>query len=107
MEFHGPLPAGVAVPTVVPPMVQVVGKEAWGPNTLKVMVLVSLAPELAPRVAVRLVFAIVVPAVPVEGAATLRVGLAAETTVLVMLALLHRLAAALLLVSEGDDTYHQ
>ena len=32
---------------------------------------------------------------------------AAVTTVLVMVGLLHALAAALLLVSDGEETYHQ
>jgi hypothetical protein len=34
----------VAVPTVVPPLVQVDGALAWGPNTLKVIVPVAPAP---------------------------------------------------------------
>ncbi len=45
------MPAGVAVPTVVPPLVQVVGAELEGPKTEKVMVEVSLVPEEAPKVA--------------------------------------------------------
>jgi hypothetical protein len=38
------LPDTVAVPTVVPPLVQVEGALAWGPNTLKVIVPVAPVP---------------------------------------------------------------
>ena len=103
------MPAGVAVPTVVPPLVQVVGAELEGPKTEKVMVEVSLVPEEAPKVggpARRALMA--VPAVPVDGdVVTLKVGEATATVVLGMLTLLHRLAAALLLAFDGDDAYHQ
>ena len=47
-------PAGVAVPTVVPPVVQEVGAVVSGPKTLKVMTLASFEPELAASVAVML-----------------------------------------------------
>jgi hypothetical protein len=36
--LYVPLPFTAAAPTVVPPLVQVVGAAAWGPKTLKVMV---------------------------------------------------------------------
>ena len=55
------------VPTVVPPVVQVVGAVAWGPKTLKVMVPVALEPEEAARAEVMLAAAMAVPAVPVAG----------------------------------------
>jgi hypothetical protein len=47
--LYVPFPLTVAVPTVVPPVVQLVGAAAWGPKTLKVMVPVAaLAPLLDP-----------------------------------------------------------
>ena len=102
------MPAGVAVPTVVPPEVQEVGAEDEGPKTVKVMVLVSLAPEEEPKVAASEEALIAVPAVPLDGeVVTLRVGEATPTTILGMLPLLQRLAAALLLVFDGADAYHQ
>ena len=97
----------VAVPTVVPPVVQEVGAVVSGPKTLKVMTLASFEPELAASVAVMLAAVIAVPAVSVAGAETLSVGEARETVVLVMLPLLQRLLAALLLESAPDDTNHQ
>src|SRR5690348_13167640 len=74
-----PLPAGVAVPTVVPPLVHVVGAVACGPNTLNVIVFASLVPELDPRVALIDEALIAVPGTPVAGAATERVGEAIVT----------------------------
>ena len=69
------MPAGVAVPTVVPPLVQVVGAELEGPKTEKVMVEVSLVPEEAPKVAASEEALMAVPAVPVDGeVVTLKVG---------------------------------
>ena len=41
-----PLPETVAVPTVVPPLVQVLGALAWGPKTVNVIV--PPAPLVAP-----------------------------------------------------------
>ena len=102
------MPAGVAVPTVVPPEVQVVGAELEGPKTVKVIVEVSLEPEEEPKVAASEEALMAVPAVPRAGyVVTLRVGLATATVVLGMLPLLHRLVAALLLAFDGDDAYHQ
>ena len=42
-----PLPETVAVPTVVPPLVQVLGALAWGPKTVNVTV--PVAPAVAPE----------------------------------------------------------
>ena len=66
----------------------------------------SLVPEELAKVEVMLAAGIAVPAVPVPGAVTLRVGEALATTVLVMPEP-HALAAALLFVSDADDAYHQ
>jgi hypothetical protein len=56
----------VAVPTVVPPLVQVVGALACGPNTVNVIV--PPAPLVAPESAELIeLAAIVVPALPVDG----------------------------------------
>jgi hypothetical protein len=60
----------VAVPTVVPPLVQSVGGEDCGPNTVKVIV--PEAPLVAPdRVALIELAAIAVPTVPLAGDVTL------------------------------------
>ena len=56
----------VAVPTVVPPVVQVVGALVWA-KTLKVMVPLAFEPEEAARVEVMLPAVMAVPAVPVAG----------------------------------------
>ena len=74
-DAYVPSPAGVAVPTVVPPAAHVVGALACGPNTLNVIVEVALLPELAASVAVIDAAEITVPAVPVAGAETDSVGL--------------------------------
>ena len=72
-------PDTVAVPTVVPPVVQLVGAEDSGPKTVTVIVPVGLEPpartldiELAP---------IEVPMFPVAGPVAVTVGLALLTTV--------------------------
>ena len=60
------MPLTVAVPTVVPPLVQVAGAEACGPNTLKVIV--PVAPAVAPDNAEPIDDAAsAVPAVPLAG----------------------------------------
>jgi len=64
-----PLPETVAVPTVVPAE-QSLGAEAAGPNTLKVIVPVALAPELEPKTLLMLEAAIAVPAVPLAELST-------------------------------------
>jgi hypothetical protein len=70
-----PLPAAVAVPTVVPPLVHVDGAEACGPNTLNVIVPVAVpTPELLANTPLIDEEAIAVPAVPVPGAVTDNVG---------------------------------
>ncbi len=71
----------VAVPTVVPPVVQVVGALAWGPKTLKVMVPVAFAPEDAASAEEMLAVVIAVPAVPVPGPVAVTVGAALATIV--------------------------
>src|SRR6478736_8445895 len=74
-----PFPAGVAVPTVAPPLVQVVGALDCGPKTVNVIGAVAFAPELDASVAVIEAAAIAVPTVPVAGALALSVGLALPT----------------------------
>ena len=74
-----PFPVTLAVPTLVPPEVQVVGAEARGPKTVKVMVPVGLDPpersdEILPA-------EMAVPAVPVAGPDAVRVVVALATTV--------------------------
>jgi hypothetical protein len=44
LGWYVPLPETVAVPTVVPPLVHVLGALAWGPKTLNVIVPVAPAP---------------------------------------------------------------
>jgi hypothetical protein len=84
------------VPTVVPPVVQVVGAVACGPNTLKLIVPVGLAPFA--KVALIDTAAIVVFVALVAGAAIVVVGLAFPTTVEVI-PVPQVLAEVLLLVS--------
>ena len=98
------LPLTVAVPTVVPPVVQLVGALVCGPKTVKVMVPVGLSP-LA-RVPVIELAAIAVPAEPVLGAVAESVGEAFATTVSDMPEP-HVLTAALSFVSPAYDAYHQ
>jgi hypothetical protein len=59
------LPLTALVPTVVPPVVQVVGADAKGPKTVKVTVPVGLEPP--ERVAEIVPAVMAVPTVPVEG----------------------------------------
>ena len=100
------MPAGVAVPTVVPPEAQFVGADDWGPKTVKVMVLVSLVPEEPLRVAVSELAGIAAATLAETGAATLSVGDAAPTTVS-DIPEPQGDAAALLLPSPPYDAYHQ
>ena len=67
-----PLPETVAVPTVVPPLVQVLGAVAWGPKTLKVTVPVAPAVALD-RVELIEPAAIAVPELSVAGPAAVAV----------------------------------
>ena len=91
-----PFPLTVAVPTVVPPLVHVVGAVACGPKTVKVIVPVGALP-LASTELIELV-AIAVPAVPVPGPVAVTVGDAFGTTVS-DIPEPHRLTAAPLLLS--------
>jgi len=100
------LPLTVAVPTAVPPEVQVVGAVAWGPKTVKVTVPVALEPEVAASVPEMEVLAMAVPAVPPAGPDAVRVGDAWATTVSDMPEPQVE-TAALLLESPGYDVYHQ
>ena len=61
------MPDTVAVPTVVPPLVQVEGALDCGPNTLNVIVPEALL-VAALSAALRELAAMAVPAVPVDGA---------------------------------------
>ncbi len=76
-----PFPDTLAVPTVVPPEVQVVGAEAWGPKTVKVMVPVASEPDVAAKAPEIEPVATVVPAVPVEGSLVLSVDDALATII--------------------------
>jgi hypothetical protein len=90
------LPATVAVPTVVPPLVHVDGAVVWGPNTLKVTV--PVAPAVAPdKVELTDDAATAVPAVPVAG--PLAVVVVALVTAVEAIPLPHVLAEAALLES--------
>jgi hypothetical protein len=71
-----PLPETVAVPTVVPPVAQLVGAEDCGPKTLIVIVPVGLVPPA--RVLDTELAAMAVPAVPEAGPDAVTVGLALE-----------------------------
>jgi hypothetical protein len=96
-----PLPAAVAVPTVVPPLVQVDGADASGPNTVNVIVPFALvAPELPASRPVIAAFEIAVPTLPVAGAVTDSVGDAFPMTVSAIPGP-QVLVAALLLSSDG------
>jgi hypothetical protein len=71
----------VPVPTVVPPVVQVVGADVCGPKTLKVIVPLAFEPELAASVEVIEPSGMAVPTVPLEGPVAVTVGDALATTV--------------------------
>ena len=72
----------VAVPTVVPPVVQVVGALVRGPKTVKVMVPLAFEPEDPVKAEVMLPAVMAVPAVPVAGTFAVTVGVDWPTTVL-------------------------
>lgn len=87
------MPETVAVPTVVPPLVQVVGALAWGPNTLNVIV--PVAPADAPDSTELIeLAAIAPPAFPVAGAEAVAAG--AFWTTVELIPLPHVLAEAVL-----------
>jgi hypothetical protein len=74
------LPDTATVPTVVPPLVHVVGAVAWGPNTVNVTV--PVAPAVAPvSVALREPDPIALPVASVEGAAVVSAVTALATDV--------------------------
>jgi hypothetical protein len=98
------LPDTDAVPTVVPPEVQVVGAGACGPKTVKVMVPVGLDPP--ERSEVILPAEMAAPAVPVAGPDAVRVVVALATTVSDMPEPQVD-TAELLLESPAYDAYHQ
>jgi hypothetical protein len=77
-----PLPEIVAVPTVVPPLVQVVGALACGPNTVKAIVPVPMV--VPDRVELIEPVGIAVFVLSVAGADALVLGLAFATTVSAM-----------------------
>ncbi len=93
-----PLPVTVAVPTETPPLPQLVGADACGPKTVKVIVPVGIEP--ADKVAVIELVGIWVPMPSVEGPTTVIPGEAFETTVSDMLAL-QTVTAELLFESPG------
>lgn len=72
------MPETLALPTTVPPALHEEGGESSGPNTVKVMVPVGLAPEES--IAVTEEGSIAVPGLPLVGALTERVGLAGAAT---------------------------
>jgi hypothetical protein len=78
------LPETLAVPTLVPPVVQVVGALVSGPKTVKVIVPRALEPDEAPKLELIEPVLIVVPAVPVPGPLAVRLGLVFATVVSVM-----------------------
>jgi hypothetical protein len=97
-------PDAVAVPTVVPPVEQLVGADDSGPKTFTVIVPVGLSPEA--RTELIELDEIAVPMTSVEGPVAVTVGEAFPTTVSDIDAL-QRLVAVLLLVSPGYVAYHQ
>lgn len=98
------MPDTVAVPTVVPPVEQLVGADDCGPKTLTVIVPVGPDP-LANVLEIELE-AMEVPAVPLAGPVAVMVGLASPTTVL-DIPEPQALAAELLLPSPLYEAYHQ
>ena len=96
----------VPVPTVVPPLVQVVGAVAWGPKTVKVTVPVAFVPDEAASAELMLAVVMAVPIVPVAGPVAVRVGTALPTTVSDIVAPQVEVAV-LLLASPPYEAYHQ
>jgi hypothetical protein len=108
-EVYVLFPLTLAVPTWVQATpVHVPGAVVEGPLSKNVSVPVALEPDEFANAEVMELALMAVPTVPVPGASELTVGDALPTTVLVILGLLHRLAAALLLPSVSlKDAYHQ
>ena len=73
------MPETEAVPTVVPPVEQLVGAEESGPKTVKVIVPEALDPE--PSTELIELAPMAVPAVPFAGPVAVTVGFAFPTTV--------------------------
>jgi hypothetical protein len=93
LDVYAPLPETVAVPTVVPPLVQVLGAVVCGPKTVNVIV--PPAPAVAPdRVELIELAAITEPALPVAGAEA--VSAVAFLTTVELIPLPHVLAEAVL-----------
>jgi len=93
------LPLTVAVPTVVPPVVQVVGALARGPKTLKVMVPVAFVPDDAPKTELMEPAVMAVPIEPVPGPVAVSVGEARFTVSSSLFAAVQGLEVPTLLVS--------
>ena len=75
------MPDTVAVPTAVPPVVQLVGAEDWGPKTLMVIVPEALEPDELERTEPIELAAMAVPMVPVDGPVSVSAGDALATVV--------------------------
>jgi len=84
----------VVVPTVVPPEVHVLGADAWGPKTVKVIAPVAPDPDASTELIEPA--AIGAPAVPVDGPVAFTVGEALATTVWDMVPLQTEVAVLLL-----------
>jgi hypothetical protein len=91
------------VPTVVPPDVQLVGADACGPKTVKVIVPVGAAPLASVAVIDEVEIATLV--VPVAGAVIAMVGCVLTTVEAIDAP--QALAALLLVASPAKETYHQ
>ena len=76
-----PFPDTVAVPTVVPPLVQVVVALVCGPKTVNLIVPVEFKPELADSPEEIEAVLIAVPAVPFAGPFAVSDGFAFATTI--------------------------
>jgi len=98
-------PLTVLVPTVVPPVVQVVGADAWGPNTVKVTVPVGLEPP--ERVAEMLLAVTALPAVPLEGPVAEKAGETLATTVSDIVEPQGDVADVLFPSVSANEAYHQ
>ena len=91
-----PVPLTVAVPTVVPPLVQLVGALVWGPNTVKVIV--PVAPLVAPD-SVELIELVPIAVLVASEAGALAVDVVAFLTVVEVMPVPQVLLEALLLES--------
>jgi hypothetical protein len=104
LGWYVALPDTVAVPTVVPPLVHVLGAVVCGPNTVNVTV--PVAPLVAPESTELIeVVAIAVPEVSVAGAAA--VVIVRFLTTVEVIPDPQVLAELVLFESPLYDTYHQ